>query len=73
MTGGGVSTDSILFDAVEIDIAGWRLFVDGVETPLEPKAFAVLRLLASHPGRASGRDEFLDAVWGIATSRRGCA
>ena len=73
MTGGGVSTDSILFDAVEIDIARRRLFVDGVETPLEPNAFALLSLLASHPGRAFGRDEILDAVWGIATSRRGCA
>ncbi len=64
MTGGGASTGSILFDAVEIDIAGRRLFVDGVQTPLEPKAFAVLSLLASHPGRAFGRDEILDAVWG---------
>lgn len=54
----------IVFDAVEIDLAGRRLFVAGVDVPLEPKAFAVLALLARHPGRAFGRDEILDAVWG---------
>ncbi|QBB71443.1 hypothetical protein ELE36_14355 [Pseudolysobacter antarcticus] len=64
MTGSAAATGSIVFDAVEIDVAGRRLFVDGVETPLEPKAFAVLCLLANHPGRAFGRDEILDAVWG---------
>jgi Predicted integral membrane protein len=54
----------IVFDAVEIDLAGRRLFVAGTDVPLEPKAFAVLALLARHPGRAFGRDEILDAVWG---------
>ena len=54
----------IVFDAVEIDIAGRRVFVAGSEIPLEPKAFAVLSLLARHPGRAFARDEILDTVWG---------
>lgn len=54
----------ILFDRVEIDLTGRRLFVDGQESPLEPKAFAVLALLARQPGRALTRDEILDAVWG---------
>ncbi|OOG56199.1 hypothetical protein B0E48_08300 [Rhodanobacter sp. C03] len=54
----------IVFDAVEIDLAGRRLFVAGTDVPLEPKAFAVLALLAQHPGRAFSRDELLDAVWG---------
>ena len=54
----------ILFDRVEIDLTGRRLFVDGVEVPLEPKAFAVLALLAREPGRAFARDDILDAVWG---------
>jgi TolB-like protein/DNA-binding winged helix-turn-helix (wHTH) protein len=58
------STGWIVFDAVEVDCAGRRLFVGGSEVPLEPKAFAVLVLLASHPGRAFDRDEILDAVWG---------
>ncbi|HEY8009554.1 MAG TPA: winged helix-turn-helix domain-containing protein [Rudaea sp.] len=54
----------IVFDQVEIDLSGRRLFVAGADMPLEPKAFAVLALLARHPGRAFGRDEILDAVWG---------
>jgi len=58
------STRWIVFDATEVDCAGRRLFVGGSEVPLEPKAFAVLVLLASHPGRAFDRDEILDVVWG---------
>jgi TolB-like protein/DNA-binding winged helix-turn-helix (wHTH) protein/Tfp pilus assembly protein PilF len=53
----------ISFDRVEIDLTGRRLFVAGRESPLEPKAFAVLALLARQPGRAFTRDEILDAVW----------
>ena len=34
------------------------------EQPLEPKAFAVLALLAGTPGRVFTRDEILDAIWG---------
>jgi TolB-like protein/DNA-binding winged helix-turn-helix (wHTH) protein/Tfp pilus assembly protein PilF len=58
------ATGWITFDRIEIDLGGRRLLVDGVEAPLEPKAFDVLRLFASHPGRAFTRDEMLDAVWG---------
>lgn len=54
----------IVFDRIEIDLAGRRLFVAGVETPLEPKAFAVLAMLARNPGQALTRDQILDAVWG---------
>ncbi len=64
VTGNGVSTGWIVFDVVEIDCAGRRLFVAGSEMPLEPKAFAVLHLLASKPGQAFTRDDILDAVWG---------
>lgn len=63
--------DRIRFDAVEIDLDGHRLRVAGVEVPLEPKAYAVLALLASHPGRAFTRDEILDAVWGHAHTTPG--
>lgn len=54
----------IAFGSVEIDTLGHRLFVDGDEVGLERKAFAVLVLLASEPGRVLSRDEILDAVWG---------
>lgn len=54
----------LAFDDVVIDFAGRRLLRAGEVQPLEPKAFAVLALLASAPGRAFGRDDILDAVWG---------
>ncbi|WP_426688202.1 winged helix-turn-helix domain-containing tetratricopeptide repeat protein [Rhodanobacter ginsengiterrae] len=54
----------LAFDESAIDFAGRRLLRDGIEQPLEPKAFAVLALLAGAPGRVFTRDEILDAVWG---------
>lgn len=54
----------IVFDRVAIDLAGRRLFVDEQVVLLEPKAFAVLSLLARQPGHAFTRDQILDAVWG---------
>jgi TolB-like protein/DNA-binding winged helix-turn-helix (wHTH) protein/Tfp pilus assembly protein PilF len=54
----------LAFDESAIDFAGRRLLREGVEQPLEPKAFAVLALLAGTPGRVFTRDEILDAVWG---------
>ena len=64
MTKDDTASGWIVFDRVEIDLAGHRLFVAGLETPLEPKAFAVLALLARNPGKAFMRDDILDAVWG---------
>lgn len=57
-------SQSLAFDDVVIDFAGRRLLRAGEEQALEPKAFAVLELLAGVPGQALSRDEILDAVWG---------
>jgi DNA-binding winged helix-turn-helix (wHTH) protein len=57
-------TDSLNFDDVTIDFSAQRLTRSGIEQPLEPKAFAVLALLAKSPGRVFTRDEILDTVWG---------
>lgn len=57
------SVGVLVFDQIEIDLRGHRLFVDRFEISLERKAFAVLALLASEPGRVFTRDEILDAVW----------
>jgi TolB-like protein/DNA-binding winged helix-turn-helix (wHTH) protein/Tfp pilus assembly protein PilF len=54
----------LAFDDCTIDFAGRRLLREGLGQPLEPKAFAVLALLAGTPGRVFTRDEILDAVWG---------
>ncbi|RDI99291.1 hypothetical protein DVT68_00025 [Dyella solisilvae] len=64
MAAESASASWLAFDRVEIDTLGHRLFVDGEEKALERKAFAVLVLLASEPGRAWSRDEILDSVWG---------
>ena len=56
--------DHLAFDDLVIDFAGRRLWRGGGELTLEPKAFAVLALLAASPGRVFTRDEILDAVWG---------
>lgn len=52
------------FDDISLDLAGRRLLRAGQVQPLEPKAFAVLCLLARSPGQVFSRDEILDAVWG---------
>ena len=52
------------FDDIVLDLAGRRLLRAGEPQPLEPKAFAVLSLLAGSPGQVFSRDEILDAVWG---------
>lgn len=52
------------FDDITLDLAGHRLLRAGQVQPLEPKAFAVLCLLAGSPGQVFSRDEILDAVWG---------
>ena len=57
------STATLAFDDVLIDFAGRRVLRGGVEQALEPKAFAVLALLAASPGRVFTRDESLDAIW----------
>lgn len=54
----------LAFDDVVIDFVGRRLLRAGREQTLEPKAFAVLALLAGSPGRVFAREEILDAVWG---------
>ena len=56
--------DNLAFDDVVIDFAGRRLLRAGSQQALEPKAFAVLALLAGAPGHVFTRDEILDAVWG---------
>lgn len=54
----------LAFDDITVDLPGRRLLRAGREQPLEPKAFAVLCLLARAPGQVFSRDEILDAVWG---------
>jgi TolB-like protein/DNA-binding winged helix-turn-helix (wHTH) protein len=59
-----IDPQRLSFDDLVIDFAGRRLWRGGREQMLEPKAFAVLALLAGSPGRVFTRDEILDVVWG---------
>lgn len=49
---------------VRLDPAGVSVTVDGVECPLRPAEFKLLRLLLSQPGRVFNRGQLLDLVWG---------
>ena len=52
------------FGDIEVDPAAQRVARAGAELSLEPKAYAVLVALLEDAGRALGRDELLDRVWG---------
>lgn len=41
-----------------------RLLRNGVDVPLTPREFRLLRFLMAHPGRPWSRDELLRRVWG---------
>ncbi|MGN0852859.1 MAG: response regulator transcription factor [Kiritimatiellia bacterium] len=38
---------------------------DGAKTPLAAREFALLKLLAAHPGEVLARDRLLDEIWGV--------
>ncbi len=48
---------------VALDLESEQLRRDGVIQPLRPKTFALLRYLATHPGRVVTKEEILEAVW----------
>lgn len=51
------------FDRFVVDGARGALLADGVERPLRPKSFTLLRYLADRAGQLVGRDEIMEAVW----------
>ncbi len=50
---------------LEIDLQARRVRRNGLEITLSPKEFALLALLATHPGKVFSRDELLNNVWGL--------
>jgi len=48
----------------ELDPVAHRIRRGGQEVHLRPKEFALLALLATHPGRVFSRRELIDRVWG---------
>jgi two-component system KDP operon response regulator KdpE len=54
----------ITIGAVEIDLAGQRVRLDGEQVHLTPTEFALLRELALHRGKLLSRTHLLRRVWG---------
>jgi len=57
----------IQFGDVTIDLEARRVYKNGVEVAMTPKEYALLALLATHPGKVFTRDQLLDHVWGLGT------
>jgi DNA-binding winged helix-turn-helix (wHTH) protein len=49
---------------VTLDVGERQILKDGKPVPLTPKAFDLLAVLASNPGRLMTKDDLLQAVWG---------
>lgn len=56
---------TLLSPGLRIDRAARRLWVDGEESAVTPKAFALLEYLMSHPDEVLSRDRLLAQVWGF--------
>jgi two-component system OmpR family response regulator len=55
---------AVTVGAVRIDSAALAVTVSGHPLPMSPKEFALLRLLATHPGITVSRSRILEEVWG---------
>ena len=55
-----------LANGVLLDLVGRRVRRQGKDVHLRPKEFALLAVLATHPGRVFSRSELLDRIWGSA-------
>lgn len=60
----GASRVILSFDDVELDLSRVVLRRDGVEVPVEPQVFDLLRLLIERRGAVVRKEELLDEVWG---------
>lgn len=53
----------VTFGPFTLDVAGARLFCDGAEVKLRPRAFHVLRVLLQHNGRSLGYEQLMTEAW----------
>lgn len=56
----------IRVDDLEIDVKSFIVRVDAEPVFLRPREFALLALLASHPGQPRSRHELAEEIWGTA-------
>lgn len=54
----------LVFEGLEIDLAGREVYVDGKKVAMTPKEYDLLFYLVRNKGLALTRDKLLEAVWG---------
>ena len=52
------------FGVVEIDVAGRRMLINGVEVESTAREFDLLRFLHANPGTVFSREQLMQQVWG---------
>ena len=63
-TKAGAAGEPLRAGPLEMDLESHRLHRSGVEVPLAPTEFRLLRVLMERPGRVYSREQLLDLVWG---------
>ncbi len=58
-------SEKLVFDGLEIDIAGREVYVDGERASMTPKEYDLLFFLAQNKGIALSREKLLEKVWGF--------
>ena len=56
--------EKLVFEGLEIDIAGREVYVDGEKASMTPKEYDLLFYLVKNKNLALTRDKLLDEVWG---------
>lgn len=59
------AAQALVSGELRLDRPARRLFVDGSERQLTPRAFALLEFLMSHPDEVFSRQRLLETVWGF--------
>ena len=60
-----VLENKLIFDALEIDLDQYKVFVNQEETDLSPREFKLLNYLIENMDKTVTRIQILNAVWGI--------
>ncbi|MDH0673567.1 response regulator transcription factor [Empedobacter sp. GD03861] len=60
-----VPENKLIFDALEIDLDQYKVFVNQEETELSPREFKLLNYLIENIDKTVTRIQILNAVWGI--------
>ncbi len=56
--------EKLVFEGLEIDMAGREVYVDGKKASMTPKEYDLLFYLVRNKGLALTRDKLLESVWG---------